>query len=183
MRRRRIGVVPASVRRSHARLFDALELSLDVEFVGVGADGLGTVDGIVAAGDGAADAPVPTLRFASADNAPGAVSAVVDLDGDELGPPLRGHSIADDTIAPDPAGPALPHVMARVDRRAVWTAGGDRVRSHRVACTLPEPQPTDTLRDHFRPGRFLAVAALIAFCREILGATAWQPPPLRASFI
>ena len=112
---------------------------------------------------------------------PGAASgrtARIDLDDDGVPPPFRGRSFPDAFI-PDSLVPvAGDHVLARHDGLALWSRSGlvDRL------AVSPTLDGHETLRDAFRPGRFLAQLAVLAFVDRLISPSPARGP-LPASIV
>jgi hypothetical protein len=68
----------------------------------------------------------------------------------------------------------------------IWAKELGDAEVDRVGVAAPMLSEGEALRDHFSPGRFVALLPLVHFLRDALaagGSTAWKPPPLRATFI
>jgi hypothetical protein len=179
-----VAVSPVAAHVARSRLFGALSEAFPVEFSGRDG-GWGDVDAIIVFGALPADLPrVPTFQAVEA-GAPEQRSGLVVLaDSMAVDGPLRGRSLTDEragsigAVEPEPGEEPL----ARVAGRAVWVAGGDGAdRRHRVA--LAPAEIHDSLRLELRSGRFLALAPVVHFLRELTRDAAWTYPPPRASFV
>lgn len=182
-----IGVFGQPPRRGQARLLSVLEEAFPVRFerrqnkerrgldaaLIVGSAAIGDLQGL------------PRLFFASAADLP-RNPAEIDLAEDPpLDRRLRRRSFEEEC-----GGAFLPlHctagdvAVATCGGRAVWTFQADGGRRHLVATSLPGLGERETLRHHLRPGRFLALLALVHFIRDLIGPAEWTPPPLRAAFL
>jgi hypothetical protein len=179
-----VAVSPVAAHVARSRLFDALSEAFSVEFSGRDT-GWGDVDAVIVFGDMPAELPrVPTFQAVEA-RAPEERSGLVVLtDSTSVDGPLRGRSIRDERAgsiaAVEPESGEEP--LARVAGREVWVAGGDGGgRRHRVA--LAPAEIRDSLKLELRSGRFLALAPLVHFLRELTRADGWTYPPPRASFV
>ena len=179
-----VAVFPVAAYVERAKLFDALAEAFSVEFSGRDG-GWGDVDAIIAFGAAPADLPrVPTFQAVEA-GVPELRSAVVALaDSTRVDGPLRGRSLEDERagsigfVEPEPGEEPL----ARVAGRAVWVAGGDGGDPHHRVALAPA-EIHGSLKQELRSGRFLALAPLVHFLRELTSDTGWTYPPPRAAFV
>lgn len=182
-----IGVVPGAECRRRARLFAALEAAYPVRFVPADAADGGEIAGLVAFGEASgaeAESAVPCLVFAADERA--AASARPLAFGTDTAPaaPLRGARLSERHGGGAPAMPAGAgdEVVARLDGAPTWvSAAGGRVQT--VAIAPVELAPDEVLRNRLRPGRSLAMLALVQFIRGVAAARVWELPPLRAAFV
>jgi hypothetical protein len=181
-----IGVSPAAELTLRRNLWMTLEQALPVRFVELGA-GL-PVDAAILLGDGAAPGPhpVPTLTVSSGEAADGQPAQVELRDHPRVDARLRGLVLGDAGVAaaagltPD-TGDA---VLASRGRDAMWCSRGKaRGRRDTVVASPAELEPGEALRDRLREGRFLALAALVQFLRDVSAEVAYTPPPPRACFL
>jgi hypothetical protein len=195
MDRIRIVVMPARERAARKRLFDALEETLPVRFVGGESGDLAGAGGAFVLAEaapqaGAVPPGVPCL-VAFGEEAPEAAGAsrgpVLSLRrGEPLDARLHGLRLHDPAVA-DARALAVEdrqEVLAARGRRPLWICDrrGSGVRDQ-VAAAPAELGEEECLRDRLCDGRFLAVAALVHFVRAICAPTGWRPPPLRACFL
>ncbi len=190
---------PAREHEARSRLFAALELALPVRFRGwdgAGADGLdgvlvldGTVPDqgaelprLVALGRESDVAPVPGLKEKAEIRGP-----LVHLSaGSPLDARLRGSRLGDQGVvhlAPLDAAPG-DEVLATIDGSPVWLrrAGSGPV-CELVSAAPAELEEGEALRDRLRNGRFLGVAALLHFLRDVCRSLGWTAPAPRACFL
>lgn len=179
-----VAVSPAAAHGARSRLFDALSEAFPVEFSGRDG-GWADADAIIVFGDLPAELPrVPTFQAVDA-GAPESHSGAVALaDSTSVDGALRGRSLADERAgsigAVEPIAGEEP--LAHVAGRAVWVAGGGGAdRRHRVS--LAPAEIHDALKLELRSGRFLALAPVVHFLRELTRDAAWTYPPLRASLV
>ncbi len=187
-----IGVFPAAEHNRRPRLLAALEEAFPVHFKARGDEGeLGGLDAVLefgrgVAGAGAATAGLPALSLLAEEPFRASRAVPVELaDGAELERPLRGAELPDDRLRPALAGAATiaadgGEVLARADGQPTWVRAG----LHRTGLLAPaELGPEEALRERLRDGRSAALLPLAHFLREVAGARAWQPPPLRAALL
>ena len=113
---------------------------------------------------------------------PGAAStrtARIDLNDDEAVPqPFRGRSLPDAFIPDGVVAVPGDQVLASHEGRALWTRSG-LVERLGVDPTL---DADETMREGFRPGRFLAQLAVLAFVERLTSPSAVRGP-LPASIV
>jgi hypothetical protein len=177
-----IGVFPAGAQAARARLLGALEQTLPVRFEGR-ADGDWHGLGAAVCFGGEADPAMPVPALVALDAAARGGNGRVELaDAARLDRRLRGAVLAEDGVGS--AAPLAPgsgqEVLAATAAGPVWVAGE---RGARVAVAPDELGADEALRERLRPGRFLALLALVHFLREVSASNAWTPPPLRAAFV
>ncbi|HEY0344651.1 MAG TPA: hypothetical protein VGC59_08385 [Solirubrobacteraceae bacterium] len=195
MDRIRIVVMPARERAARRRLFDAIEETLPVRFVGGDTGDLAGAGGVFLLADAASQAgavppDVPCLvAFGDETPAPAGTSPgpVLSLRrGEPLDARLHGLQLHDPAVADAPALLVEDRraVLAGCGRRPLWISDRQQsgVRDH-VAAAPAELREEECLRDRLCDGRFLAVAALVHFVRAVCAPTGWRPPPLRACFL
>lgn len=177
--RTRIAVRPEAAFRARPRLFAALEDAFPVSF---GPDPTSAV-ATIALGAEAPGGELPSLHAASADE-PTPRRAEIELaHGEPLDRRICGIHLRD-TLGG--ATVATPHedveVLASSDSRPAWTLTRGSPAAHRVAASLPELEPPQTLRELLfeRP---LAILALVEFLRSLTAGRAVEQPPLRAAIL
>jgi hypothetical protein len=201
MDRKCIAVVPASERDARRRLFDALEQTLPVRFVGRDAFANGDVDAALllpGSGPHAGSVPdrVPRLSAiaeegavapAARETSPAAAGPRLALaTSAPLDRRLRGQHLRDAAAA---AARPLPvdgadAVLGRRGGDAMWLSRPAPSGPHDVVALAPaELGDGEALRDRLRDGRFLALAALVHFLRAVCADAGWRPPPLRACLL
>ena len=194
---KRIAVFPGSQRSARAGLFAALEAIAPVRFEPGRRDGRG-YDAAVAFPGAASRVPagVPVLVTLDEEGAAGPLPLLgtpaigtgpqLTLGGRRLDRALRGAALRDATVLAREAltVEAGEEVLAARDGMPVWVcAEGPHGRCHRVAVAAAELADGEALRDRLRDGRFLAVAALVSFVREVCGPEGFGAPRLSACFL
>lgn len=182
-----MAVKPGSAVVARARLFGALEQAFPVSFQPGAAEGGGAEAELVFTG--ACEPPcgdagaVPTFFIGSRESFGRGPSSVVFGSACSVDPRLRGISVLDPLGGPELRGlTGSEEVLASSGSRPVWVRACAPGQVHRVDATLPELAPERALRDELfeRP---LALVALVQFLREVTKRHAFEPPPLRASFL
>jgi hypothetical protein len=142
----------------------------------------GTVPALIALGQEHDVAPVPGLKEKAVIRAP-----LVHL---SAGPPLdarlRGSRLGDQGVSHLAPLAVMPgdHVLAAIDRSPVWLRRTAKAGPCEIVTAAPaELDEGEALRDRLRNGRFLAVAALVHFLRDVCRSLGWTAPPLRACFL
>jgi hypothetical protein len=184
-----VGVVPPGFLAERARLFSALSVLADADFVGRAPGEHRGLTGAIVAGDADAAAElvaagVHSLRFQDhAEPDPDGPTLVRLASGQELDERLRGRAILETRVASlrsDGGGPAS--VLASSRAGALWRAralpGG---MLHDVAAAPQELAEGERLKDRLRSGRFASLLPVVQFLRNL--GPRWERPPLRASFI
>ncbi|MFP5389159.1 MAG: hypothetical protein ACLGG5_07655, partial [Thermoleophilia bacterium] len=176
-RRAVVAVLPGSELRLRARLFAALEAALPVEFTGGHS---AAAEAAIAIGAGSHGAGSPTLTLLPGDRG-GRPDRVRLAEQGSLDRRIRGLAVLEPLEGPElGAAEGAVEVLASSGRRAAWTRGPDA--TDRVASTLPELEPPETLRGLLAK-RPLALIALIEFLRRVSAPYADDPPPLRAAIL
>jgi hypothetical protein len=197
MDRIRIVVMPAAERASRRILFDTLEQTLPVRFVGGDDADPARAAGVFvlpAAAARAAALPPPLPRLVAfaeetpASATPGARAPLLSLGREApLDARLRGLRLRDPSLRGVEALAVDERqvVLASSGQGALWLSDPGRgVVAQRVAVAPAEIGEHECLRDRLCDGgRFLAVAALVHFTRALCVATGWAPPPLRACML
>ena len=180
-----IGVAPAVECRHRARLFAALEAAYPVRFTAAETidhselDGLLTFGEVTAAGSGP-----PCLAFATNERATAAARSLTFATNPAPAEALRGARLSErhgDGV-PAVAVGARDEVIARLDGAPAWVSAPGRSRQT-VAIAPDELCADEVLRNRLRPGRSLAMLALVQFIRQVAGARLWALPPTRAAFV
>jgi hypothetical protein len=196
--RLRVGIVPAREHRARARLWAALEAAYAVRFAGWDAGSAAgsahELDAVVVLGEG--DAPVPAVPSLTlhTDETPGGTPRLLALANDPaLARVLRGAQLSythTGACGADAGASALgtmgpaETVLATLDGAPAWTCERtDRAPHHRAACAPAELGAEEALRERLRPGRCLALLALVHFLTELTAPRHPPPPPLRAAFV
>ena len=185
---RLVGVHPGAELRRRARLFAALsEAFPEVRFEGREAGETAGLDALIELGGesearSAASAGTRALAALGPESEPGA-ETVVDFGAIAgLDRRLRGQSLPDrhlDGIAPLAEGQGA-EVLANVARAPVWVREGGLDLVAVAPAELAEAEP---LRDRLGRKRSLALLPFLELLRELTAETAWQAPPLRATFL
>lgn len=182
-----IAVAPGVECRLRARLFAALEAAYPVRFVPAEGVERREIAGLVAFGeDGVAPAAwdPPCLAF-RADERPPATARPLRF-GTDTAPaaPLRGARLSErhGDDAPAVRVGAGDKIIAHLDSAPAWVSTSDGT-SQIVAIAPAELAVDEVLRNRLRPGRSLAMLALVQFIRELAGAKLWELPPTRAAFV
>jgi len=180
VRRAVVAVLPESELHLRPRLFAALEAALPVEFTGGRSAGAMAA---IAIGAGAEATGSPTLTFHCGDRG-GRPDRVRFAEQGSLDRRIRGLAVLEPLEGPElgAAEGAAVEVLASSGRRAAWTRTGGPDAADRVASTLPELEPPETLRGLLGE-RPLALIALIEFLRRVSAPYADDPPPLRAAIL
>jgi hypothetical protein len=207
----RVGLVTAQavpgsrVTAGQERLLAAIERVFPVCFTTDERAGLDGVDGILVLGAGTL---AESAHAESAHNVPrlvlpanprqrgshvqgdGANASVKEIavalaNAPDLARPLRGQAIPESALAGElPIDPTRARTLASSAGKLVWGQLGDVAEPLSAsAYALAELHQGETLREHLRAGRFMSLLPLVHFLERLLGAGAWQPPPLRASFV
>jgi hypothetical protein len=182
--------VPAPAAERHRRLFDVLERAYPVRFEGRGHGEWRDLDAVVLFEDGAhrtGPPSLPTLRIHRPPETPRELGSVpVRMSASaHLHPALRDRAIVEHTaIGSLPSDTSGRHVLASDGRRPLWTVL-QTSEGHVYETTAPiaELDPSQVLRDHFRPGNFMGLLPLVDFLRGIVGAGGWSRPPLPAAIV
>jgi len=193
-------VFPPTEHAAKAALFGALESTLPVRFVGREVGDYEDLDAalVLPGGDIGDAVPLPRLVAVSPEGPaapPPSLGRPPQASGETLAlaaaPPLdrrlRGARLLDGTVSQ--VSPVMPRdgetVLATSPRGAMWVtdASPGGIPRARVAIAPHELDEGEALRDRLRNGRFLALAAIVHFLREVCGTAGWTPPPLRACFI
>jgi hypothetical protein len=183
-----IAVFPAEALAVRPRLFGALAAAFPLTFEPGGAAG----------GSPRAVAELhfaPSDRFATRPNpAPGRRALVLGerawsgalagdvAFGEEADRRLRGLVLTDPLDGPELDLKPGEQILAGSGRRPVWTRSRGDAAVERVASSLSELGPDQTLRDLLFASP-AATVALIGFLRAACGAVLSTPPPLRAAFV
>lgn len=107
---------------------------------------------------------------ASAARPPSASGRTVTIeltDRDDVPRPFRGRSLQDAWIPEGTEAVTGDRVLAHVDGRALWTRTG----AHERVAVGPALAAGEALPDAFRPGRFLAQLALLAFVERLVSSS------------
>ena len=182
-----IGVSPAAELVRLRGLFDSLEQALPVAFVAPSDEG---IEAMLHLGHGEplpGLAALPTLRLADGsgphEHLEVALSGTPPLDRSLRGQRLDEERCAAETLNAD-RGDAILATAGPAPGRPLWVRRpADGTWSETVVASLDPLEETDVLRDQLRPGRFLALTALLHFLREVAGERAFVAPPLRACFM
>ena len=185
-----VGVFPGAELGRRKRLFAALsEAFPEVRFE---AREAGETAGLAAliefGGEGearsAASAGLRAVATIAPESKPGAATVVCFAAGTSLDRRLHGQELPDchldgfTTLAPGEDSET--EILARVDGAPVWIREG---RLDVVALAAVELGADEPLRDRLASGRSLALLPLVELLRELTADSAWQPPPLRATFL
>jgi hypothetical protein len=190
VRRRTVGVFPASAHHRFPRLFAALELAYPVRFEGRQKGELGGLEGVVEIGGGdqaeaAAALGVPSLRLLAPEPGDAEGRAELELAADpQLDRCLHGARLPDERIGgclgETEQAPERATVLASCGGASVWTRRGGL----QTALLSPrELEPTEALRERLCGHRSAALLPLVHFLRELTADEIPQAPPLRASFL
>jgi hypothetical protein len=185
-----VGVHPSAEMRRRTRLFAALsEAFPGVRFEGREAGETAGLDALVEFGGeeearSAASAGVRALAAFAPESERGGAKVVDLAAGTSLDRRLHGQALPDrhlDGIAgPASAEGGATEALARVSGAPVWIREG---RLDVVAVAAVELAATEPLRDRLGSERSLALLPLVELVRELTAESAWQPPPLRATFL
>lgn len=183
-----IAVAPGVECRLRARLFAALEAAYPVRFVPAEVVERGEIAGLVAFGaDGIAEAAsdLPCLTFVADEHVAPAVARPLSFGtGTATAPPLRGARLSEchGDGAPRLEVAAGDEIMARLDGAPAWLSAPGAI-TQTVAIAPAELAVDEVLRNRLRPGRSLAMLALVQFIRRLAGPKLWGLPPTRAAFV
>lgn len=183
-----VGVYPGAELRRRPRLFAALaEAFPGVRFEARKAGGMAGLDALVEfSGESeartAVAAGLPALAALSPESEAGPATIVefaaeTGLDRRLHGQALPDRHLAD--IAPLEPGRGA-EILARVGGSPVWFREG---RLDGVAAAPTELAEAEPLRDRLGRDRSLALLPILELLRGLTAETAWQPPPLRATFL
>lgn len=179
----RVGVVPAREAVACARLLGALERVLGVTFEGREPGDVGGLDVVVAWGaeQGVAAADVPCMAFSGAERRAERQAALTVAAGAPVDRVLRGARLSEEYGRPlSGAGQPGDAVLAELDGAPAWIRRGSL---ELVAVAPAELEEDEPLRERLRPGRCLALLALVDFLRRAAPGRAWERPPLQAAFV
>ncbi len=180
----RVGIVPACEHSARARLSAALEAAYPVRFEGREGDSLRGVDGVLVFGAGGAPSNgIPSLTLHGEETSPRTSRSVALAVDAALARPLRGALLSDGHATALKSMRANETVLATFDGAPAWVRGAPTRVRHHVACAPAELGPEEALRERLRPGRCLALLALVHFLGELTAHLRPPPPPLRAAFI
>jgi hypothetical protein len=175
----RVLVAPAAALAARPRLFAALEAAYPVTFTSAADAPIEATIRFAEHSDEAQVGAPPALIFGTSPR-PGIRPATVRLaGGDSLDRILHGLSFEDPLDGPDATG-AEREVLASADGYAVWTRDRGPAPVDRVASTLPELAPDQTLRQ-LLDARTLSLLALVEFLRAHCPVP--RRPHLRATFL
>jgi hypothetical protein len=179
-RRTTVAVRPEAELRARPRLFAALEAAFEVDFA---ADRGGEAEATIAIGEEAPDNGMPALVLGRGSGSPPRRAAVRLADCEMVDERIRGISILDplDAPAPNPSGES-PEVLASSGSRAAWTRTKGSPSTDRVASSLPELEPPQTLRE-LLDEHPLALIAVVEFIRGLDPAYASSRPASRAAIL
>jgi hypothetical protein len=180
-----VGVTPRDGLASRLRLFEALGRALNVQFQARDAGELRGLAGLVAFDDpSAADAPrVPTLALDSVSLARGRTPVSF---GATHTPhrAFSGKTFVEEHEISVGLTPEPGEQVICGSTKPLWLAtAGESSGSFRAACAPVEIGAEESLRDHLRSGRFIALLPLFHFLRELIRGDSLQAPPLRATFL
>lgn len=183
-----VGVYPGAELRRRPRLFAALaEAFPEVSFEARKAGGMAGLDALIEFGGEseartAAASGLPALAALSPESEAGAATVVDFAAETGLDRRLQGQALPDRHlagIAPLEPGRSA-EILARIAGAPVWfREGGLDV----VAVAAAELGETEPLRDRLGRERSLALLPMLELLRGLTTETAWQPPPLRATFL
>ena len=183
-----VGVHPGAELRRRPRLFAALAEALPgVTFQARKAGGMAGLDALIEFGGmdearTAAASGLPALAALEPECEPGPATIVDLAAGTGLDRRLHGQALPDrhlPAIAPLEPGRGA-EILARVAGAPVWFREG---RLDIVAVAPTELAEAEPLRDRLGRERSLALLPLVELLRGLTAETAWQPPPLRATFL
>lgn len=199
MKTKLIGVFPSSERGSRSALFATLQDAFEARFEGRQAGDHSGLDAalLLPGADPGEAAHLPRLIAVEEEGPAGplpplgtrptATGVELALAGTApLDRRLRGARLRDATVDSVPGLDLAPGEVVLASRGGdpIWTSlTGSGPALHRVAVAPAELEPGEALRDRIRNGRFVALAGLISFLRDVCHDVAWQPPPLRATFL
>jgi hypothetical protein len=177
-----IGLSPPSAARSLQPLLETLEDAYPVRFEPRERDALDGLDGLVMLSgcDGATPA-CRTLVYPRPEPGPSTVAPVSFTRSGSVDSRLRGRSLLE-REAPAAQLVAAGHdeVLATRDGTPAWTRRASAGAAIDFAGAPPQAlAPGESLRDHLRAGRFLALLPLVSFLRELSAEIDWVAPPLR----
>jgi hypothetical protein len=179
-----VGVSPPQARAQRARLFESLQLSLDVRFEARAEGERGDLAGELVWGDSepAPPAPrgIPRLTLAGPGEGRGRRSVVRLHAEPSLDRRLWGIQLAE-RLGAAVAGQPGDRVLASSSAGPVWIQRPDG--EQQVAVAPDELEPHETLRDRLRPERSLALLPIVELARRAAGQHAWRGPALRACFL
>ncbi len=187
---RLVGIHPSAELRRRTRLFAALsEAFPGVRFEGREAGETAGLDALVEFGGeeearSAASVGLRALAALAPESEPGAATVVDLAAGTSLDRRLHDQALPDyhlDGFAAPAAGErGGTEVLARIDGAPVWIREGKLDVAAVAASELDTDEP---LRDRLGAGRSLALLPLVELLRELTAESAWNPPPLRATFL
>jgi hypothetical protein len=180
-----IGVAPAVECRHRARLFAALEAAYPVRFTAAETVDHEELAGLLTFGEvSTAGSGPPCLAFATSERAPAPARSLTFVTALAPAVALRGARLSEghgDGV-PAVAVGAGDEVIARLDGAPAWVSSPGR-STQTVAIAPDELCADEVLRNRLRPGRSLAMLALVQFIRDVAGARLWELPPPRAAFV
>jgi hypothetical protein len=183
-----VGVHPGAELRRRPRLFAALAAAFpDVSFEAREASETAGLDALVELGGEcearrAAAAGLRSLAALAPESDSGSATGVSFAAETGLERRLQGQVLPDrhlDGVAALGQGPST-EVLASVDGAPVWIREG---QLDLVAVAPTELSEEEPLRDRVGRERSLALLPLLELLRELTAETAWQAPPLRATFL
>lgn len=187
-----VGVVPAAAFERRRRLFAALERIFAARFEPRAAAELRGLAAVVAFGDERElderlqSSGLPT--FVAPSSRPsvsvGKRRTVEFSRCSRLDERLRGRVIGDSDRDVKTALEAEGFSeLAHRDAHLLWQTRDGPARFDRVACSVVDLAPGESLRDHLRSGDVFGLLPLFDFLRAVTGYSAWSRVPTRATFL
>lgn len=182
-----IGVFPAAEHAARRQLFEALEASFAVRFVGRQFAAWAGLEGAIVFGSEEASSrpPVPSLVLAGAGGGAARTRQIELTSSDVLDQPLRGRRLDEHS---SPEVPRLPlqagaTQLAMCDGSPVWVHCPGEPGRWMSALGPDELAPGEGLRDQLRPGRFMGLLPLVDFLRRLRPGESRGAGGLRACFV
>jgi hypothetical protein len=190
--RRLVGVAPAHAAKRHYRLLRALEAAFPVTFGPLEAGRASGLDGLlVLGGEDPVDlARLPdscALLIAGGQPIEGAArEALVEFAEDPpVAYPLRERELKEQSALSGRSVGSVPRdvILARAGGTPVWWCQGGAAWRHESAFAPRELADRETLREHFKAGRFMGLVAVVHFLWRVCGELESGPRRLHASFV
>jgi len=190
--RKLVGVAPARALSAHRRLLRALETVLPVTFRALESSDVRTADGVLVLEDphqvGLGALPDSCALLIAAAQGTQVVRSQAPIEftaGAPVAYPLQERKLTEQSATEGlgEAGMARQLVLARAHGTPVWWCQRGAAWRHQTLYAPPELAAGETLRDHFKAGRFMGLTPLLHFLWQVCGTLESGPRSLRASFV